>query len=814
MSTTAHTSHSTSIRGKSSTAAGSRASDTMSHEASVALPKFVQWVYETYQNQLRLSDLEGSRKFRNFIESADIKTFSLSGARRTQSFHVIKFGYPMRHAGYVTAAFTVRVFEPGSTSLQREAHYAYMYWPLQTGKASAANEPEYICLSPTFESRDGEYRHNFLWFKQFQEGYETNTSLLSRIEECILEAIADDEVGFDTLFYPNDDSKHRTAHKAAIAYADTSRLGLKSLVAILAVDALRAKMGTLQNHASSGYVQVMEVLYKKCQNALKGWSEADRALMSVFETGKPNQPHRTQCGQKLIPLTIRESLHINDINFSPWREIWISERVTDLIVNGIAPMFPIYNNWTYLDGIDQSIFENSAMRERFSRSLQAEKVAASLRQARELAGQDRATESDARMGQLDAHILESLEYAQDYIMLTNLAMCSTSEYVGMTLYSLPTTIRRSSAISPAFLRMFENPAMQAKYFFDLCYGAHVLHTRVGAIHGDLHVNNMTLYELSNQFKGTASDSGIDFTSRYKNPVIAYVVGGDNVTTRGEADTYIFPHDGWFACLIDFSRVIIGPGVRRVIAAKSGEAFTAGFYRSQITRALRILHYYIPSYVKQHQEKIKGFLLADFETLFRIMTAVDFLAIGRNYGALLQEVLTAHREPGDKTTLKVASDGIRLAKIIEEKALAHIISHLIDLVEDKAGRRRGIEVPFAGDTILPSVFDNYRYSAWASGAIPAHIEFTLANATLVDVYNGAAPFEYSGSDPAQFPPWARFDKLEQHLGGIKIAQVTADRGKRMFLESQDLNGYLAVLQEQVHQNLDNKPAAATSSWIVY
>ena len=65
---------------------------------SAGLP-FIRWVYETYHDQQRLSRLEGSKEFKRFITSADIETFPLSGARRIQSFHIVKFGYPMRRAG-------------------------------------------------------------------------------------------------------------------------------------------------------------------------------------------------------------------------------------------------------------------------------------------------------------------------------------------------------------------------------------------------------------------------------------------------------------------------------------------------------------------------------------------------------------------------------------------------------------------------------------------------------------------------------------------------------------------------------------------
>lgn len=771
---------------------------------------FVEWVYETYRDQLHLGDLEGSRKYRAFLDSMDISTFPLSGATRVQSFHIIKFGYPMRRAGYVTAAFAVRVFAPGSTTRQHEAYYAYAYWPRQAGAKRVSEEPEYICLSPTFESRDGEYRHRFIWFKQFWEGYEANASLLSKVEERLLELIREDEIGIDLIFFPGDESGQKAVRNAAVTYADGARLGLKALVAIMATEAPQIRNQTMQRHSTPEYVAVMEILHSKCRDLFGEVSVSDPRF-AVFVAGKAGQFTRTQCGQKLMPLTVRESIQVGDVHFAPWRETWVAQRATDLVVNGVAPMFPIYGNWAYLDGVDRSLFENRAMHHRYDQSLKAEGVAESLRQARVQAARAGA-DSDYRMGQLDAHIYESLEYAQDFVLLTDLAMCATSEYVGITMWSVPEIARRASHASPAYLRAYSEPAVQARYLFDLCYGAHALHSRLGVVHSDLHVNNMTLHELGNQYSSSIAEKNtVSYQPRFTNPVIAYALAGDEA---GEAATYVFPHDGWFATLIDFSRAILGPEARPMIAAESGEAFAAGYYRDQASRALRALHFYVPAYVEKHQEKIKGLLYTNYDALFRVMTAIDFLAIGRNYGALLEDIADRAGKPAPEEVrvLEVAPEGIKMAAEIERLALEHLIVHLTDLVEAPKGRGGSLP-PFAGNYIIPAVFDEYRYSAWAAGEAPAHVGFSLDKATLVDAYNGGAPLKYSGSDYERYPPWAKFDDLERHLGGLKIAQVTADRGTRPFLESRDLDGYLAVLQEQVRRDIDDKPLAATSSWIM-
>mgnify|MGYP006133368389 CR=1 FL=1 len=765
-------------------------------------PQFVQWVYETYRDQLRLPETEGSRKFHEFIESMDIETLPLSGTVRVMSFHIIRFGYPMRRAGYSTVAFSVRVMQPDATDptsgrtapRTHEALFAYAYWP----REQEGEEPEYICLSPTYESRDGEYRNRFLWFRQFFEGYEALDSLLSPLEQLVLELIRDGVVSINLYLYPGDGYG---AREGPISYIESTRLGVKALVASFALDHNRLRDGTMENHSSKQYSAVLHILYEYCAKCFSVWDLETYRRLSVFKTGKEYSHHRAQCGQKIIPLTIRESLQVNDINYAPWREVWVNQRATELVINGIAPMFPIYNNWTYLDGIDRSLFENKAMHERYDRSTKAGVVSKSLRKARDEIGDI----TDYRTGQLDAHIYDSIIYAQEHVLLTNLAMCSTSEYVGVAIRSIPDVVRRSEIVGPEYLRIFSNPAMQGRYLFDLCYGAHMLHTRVGAIHSDLHLNNMTMLPLGSQYITSLKGNTVSYTKDFTNPTIAYVAG-----PRGEADTYVFPHDGLFACLIDFSRAILGPAARPKIVVESGEAFASGFYRNQVSRALRVLHHYIPAFTQKNQEKIKGLLLAEPDIMFDVMTAVDFIAIGRNYGALLRATAEGEKGPGDERVIEVAPEGVALASRIEDIALEHLVLNLTELVGGV--EKRGVGP--AGNLVLPGAFDEFRYSSWAGepGDAKTARPYRLHDARLTDAYNATAPLEYSSTDYERFPPWAKFDELERHLGDIDIAQVTSNRGERPFLQSRDLSGYIEVLQEQVRKRAQDAPAAETSSWI--
>lgn len=762
--------------------------------------QFVRWIHETYFGQLGLADLEGGRKYRQFIESPDAKHHMVSGAFRVQAFHIIKYGYPMRRAGYDVAVFSVKA----GGDKDPPAFYAYAYWPLAEGAQGVSKDtagddapgaPEYVCYSPTFESRDGEYRHHFLWYPQFAEAMEKAAFLGEAVEEKLLAAIRDGKIEIDVRPYGEDTER-------VAAYCADSRIAIQLLTACVLNGPMR-KIGTYhQSHVLESYKKVVDKVFKLAGGVVPKITDEQMADWARLETGQPHA-NFTQCGQKLTPLTLREATHLGDINYAAWREVYVNNLATELVINGVSPCFPIFGNWSYVTGADRRLFEGRPMRERYDRGNQAVGALESLREARARI-KERAS-SDYRAGQLDAHIYESIVYALDFLVMSRFAMCSTSEFVGYTLRSVPTIIRRRRLVNPAYLRLFSCPIMTARYLFDLCYSTHALHTRVGAIHADLHMNNVTINPFAPRWDLFVGREPQERPTR--NPVIAFVAG-----PRGEADTYVFPHDGFFATVIDFSRAILGPTARERLVAEKGEAYAVAFYRNQVGRALRVIHHYVPSFATKHQEKLKGLLLSDPEIMFRVMTAVDFLSVGRDFVALFRHVAeTEGAAKGARNPIKLGG-GARLAERLERAALEHLVARLSDLVTGRA-RRDPAEYPHIGTVLLPVVFRDYRFSVWAQGR--GALKDTPAESTLVDVYSTESKTHYSSTDPANFPPWARLDVVEKNLDGkVKMIDVTADRGERPFLRAHDPDSLLDVLIERARHDVErhDHPADATSSWI--
>jgi hypothetical protein len=108
-------------------------------------------------------------------------------------------------------------------------------------------------------------------------------------------------------------------------------------------------------------------------------------------------------------------------------------------------------------------------------------------------------------------------------VLADEAVCVTNEYCGPTF-------RASLHIDSMREKTLE---FGSKYVFELLYALFCLHSRLGQFHGDFHCDNATIMQLV--------DSPAHSMSR-----ICYVIGEDK---------FIFPHDGSYGCVIDFSRTI-------------------------------------------------------------------------------------------------------------------------------------------------------------------------------------------------------------------------------------------------------------------
>ena len=729
--------------------------------------EFHNWYAAQYAKSINLAEVEGSSRFMRFVGGVPFADphidTNLSGrARVMEQFLTMKLRFPIGPEGY-----TCMVMSAGTP----RTNYAYAYW--RQG-ADLSEPPEYIAISPTFDSRDGEYRRRFIKGNTFLETCDEYAEQLAPFEEAAA------EIETAVAVYPGG------AHQMS-PLEHHPRLAVLALAAMLALDLADYASGQRMGHTSSAYAKLVSTINDLYPD-LKGIE-----LPIAFHDALHAATHENSvlCGQKLVPMTVRELIDPFDYGLAVWRELSITRLVSDLIINFISPGFALYNQWTYIEGTTPAVFENAAMAERYARGATAEEAIAAQRDARRYLKKAPQNYSTA---ELDARMYESLEYAQGHLLMSSTVLMHTMEDVGIPMQSVPTICRTVSATNLAVMTVpFGTLESTTQVLFELAYGAHCLHTKLGLAHTDLHSNNMTWYQWC--MHGPDHNAAV----ARMNPVTVFVAG-----PRGEADTFVIPACGASACIIDYSRAILGPMFRPRLEHKRSSQYATNFYRDQVNRVMRALHRHLPEYVAARQEALKAAVISNLEAVFPVLCAVDFIAIGQNMAAMLEGANGPM--PDAKRPFVVAPGSVELARKLEEVGRELLVRGLHGLA---AGIRT---VPaFPGLEALDRVF-----GAWKFGAITPE---RLRTMSPVDAYNHNNEVRWSESDYAKFPPWGQLDEIERHLGNWKMTDIF-DRGVEPFIEAVVHGSTAAAARVDIiaeamkarEERLDGAPVSTASSWI--
>jgi hypothetical protein len=753
-----------------------------------------EWYAAQYLSSVGLDAVEGGAKFKRFAATLPVVVGPegpiLTGGRsRMGNFLSLKLRYPLSAQGYSCLVLTAQT---GTT----EAHYAYVYWR----RGAKERSPEYICISPTFDSRDGEYRRRFIRYPIFGETYSRKAQELAPFEESILSLIAQGTLTVKATVYPED------AAAEVSERAHDTRLMITTFATALIIDLWEHEQGLLMVHTNLEYQSLVKHI-ATLQPTLVGLSRKAHSTppgLSLFLRGDVDQL-AVQCGQKLVPMFEREAMQPFDYNLAVWRELAVTKLVGDLVLNFISPSFALYNQWTYVEGADQGLFENPPMEERYVRGRAVERAARSLREARQAVDSEDDVSHNYHTGELSARIYESLEYAQSYLLISSVVLAHTMEDVGWSLRSLEAYARRAPTQWPAVLSSFADLDSAARLIFEPCYAAHCLHTKLGVAHTDIHGNNLTFYMwgLADQQRPVKGSDLPEYTPYYDSPVVLYVAG-----PRGEADSYLFPAAGNSCCLIDYSRCILGPGFRPRLDEGRAPQYAMHYYRDQVSRVMRTLHRYAPSIVEKNEAAIKAAVLANFEAVFPVLCAVDFVAIGRSIKSALTDAMASASEH-DVRPFTIAKTAVDLAAKLETAAFELFVVGLRDLAESAGSRQQMPPPAFPGASLLEKVFSQWSFQRWA-----LRDSAKLRKAQLVDSWNFQNKLRFAGDDYARWPPWARLDVIEKHLGEYRLGDLF-ERGVEPFLEALKPGARVEIIAERLRaesERLDGKPAATASSWL--
>ena len=744
-----------------------------------------EWYKDQYKKLVNIEPYDNLQNFPAY--PPDSNALTISGLERMESFIQMKYRYPISSDGYICSMFSITIDNV-------KVNYAYAYWRIST--LSEDSLPEYLCISPTFESRDGEYRNRFILYNVFDKTFELASKHLEKYERAVLELMESNVITLDCYNYP---STYSLEEKI-----DNQRLPVKTLTVALMLDLYKTKMGISMIHTKPEYIAILETIIDHYPE-LAIYDVYSRKLATALAANKTNT---LKCGQKIVPLYAREVMQFNDYNLSTWREVLVAQCVSDLVLNFITPSFPLFNNWMYVDKVDSSIFENAAMIQKYVRSAAVVPANEALKEVRhKLKDAASVGPPSYKIEELDAHVLENLHYSQSHLKLSQVALIQITEVTGVTLHSLGIFARRQENIDPSYTNAYSTADLSAKHIFEYVYAAHCMHVKLGVAHTDLHSGNLTLYRWgSPNIKKNVENKYTLIPYYDRIPSVLYLAG-----LNDETDAYVFPATGDCSGIIDFSRTILGPGFRHIIENEHTEQYATNFYRDQVNSVMRALHMYAPDFVEKNQEALKAATIADFETVFPVLCAIDFIAIGRTVGAVLKLDIEAENNPDKYTvrTFHVNKKAIELAESLELESrnffmagLNHIVHKIKGTLPSDHTKRLNV---FPGEILIKKIFKHWSHEKWSSRQ--------TEGSKLVDAYNFKNEVTYSGQDYSKFPPWAQIDKIIPHLGQYKIEEVV-QADPKVFFDALGVSSIGEILADRTRdeEGVEEGQVSTTGSWI--
>lgn len=837
--------------------------------------QFESWFIGQYENNLYDDGLKFPPSFKKFL--GKLRPKYASGAQRMNAFVATKYNYPLTKAGYVCSVFTcdfkdvshhekILYSQTQSNSLQQrlrqdvktdkkkeggqesngvenknvrneyETYYSYVYWPLDLKYVESrfggdANQgdfstfsikekimPEYLCISPTFSSRDGEYRGDgFITWNEFQHAYEEHSELLSRVEEVIIALVEEKIITLDVTVYPVQRKNE------ILTQIDEERLIIRIMAASLLIDGHNYAQNIMQVHTNSNYLKLVSMIYKNTilDEIVKSIDYFKYAGLLSFKVGKPNRSRRPRCGQKLIPMTLKEAIEFKNPRHKIWKEVDAQLASTDLVINFICPSFSIYNNWTFIDNDkDQGFYEGKYMREKYMESIRSTLTIDTLKNARKDIPKKIHKEGEEEMpinytyGQLSIKIYNAIEYGESLLIASKLSLCSLSEYVGYAFGSVPKLIRGLDFIELNIENMFSNIDLFARHMFDWMYACHCIHTKLGIIHGDLHLNNVTLFRSASVYKVDVDvdDKKIKVKPKFTNPTIAYILGD-----YGEHNCYLFECTGNYVCLIDFSRCMYGIQSLKRFEKERGQVFANGIFESQLDRMIKIIKLYAPKdFMDKHESKMKQYARNNPDNFFKLVSPIDFIMFSRYLReGLKEEVKHLGEKLGEFEVrhCQVSPEAVALVDNIYITALALFMKNLTiafaEPVTEVKTPSPGIKskepkksvVKFIGADLIKSVFGRWLYTNYT--------EEQRQKMDLLDVWNFNNPLKYSCRDYETWPDWAKAEKIRENLHGLKLTDIL-DRGPDIVQRSFQPDPFLEAVVERERLDSENIPDMMRSS----
>lgn len=497
-------------------------------------------------------------------------------------------------------------------------NYGYIYSVIDTKHNVFFINDIYICIGPNMVSTDGEYRSRFSLISLIKNIEHTFNELWTTVEEYLLK---DKNIKFDYSY-------HIPSHFDINILSElekniiSSRNSIKLFIIIWLTQCLLLSMNLhilntdklyYSNIINDRDMEFFETLKKKfsIDNIKKFYLYSNYYDTPVRQIDITKVISYPIIGQKIIPLS-NENKDINITRYT-WNELYISLLVSDLLINNICPGVNMTYDWFFINNVDKTIFNNSEV---------------------------------------------------NYVH-TKRSIVILTEYVGRTVDSLKNYGNNEKYIK-YIAPLFQDENLFNKYIFDILYSLCCLNLRLNVIHGDLHLNNITILRAYKKYIQNIKE----FEDKEYDSYTLYII--DN-------DVFYFKNMGIIGTIIDFSRSFI--------YKENCDKY------SKTMISDRIYLYYqqmFPKFIQDYGILLKQKLKTNLKDIYTIFTSVDLY--------ILSNKLKKSIEYYPKVKKNIA----KKINLMYETSYKFILNNMIDYLQDKIDINT---IPNVNKLIIYKLFNN-------------------------------------------------------------------------------------------------------------
>jgi hypothetical protein len=523
---------------------------------------------------------------------------------------------------------------------KKTLNYGFIYGTIKDNSVNNL----FTLLSLSSVSKDGEYKHNLLNFKYID--FLFKKSIIITIFEYLNNNYKNDEIHLNIDIYNLNKKNIKKTYKQKLK----NNILLLKLYTIVWIFELYNKhingdiLNIDENHfnilISPKDLLFFQEIYKN--NKL----EIDNIIPLITNY---NNSNKLEFGQKLLPFNYNQLKDYKHLIHFQWKELLANRIINNLIYNNISACFSLFVDWILITKSDKNLYNNNEIFKKINYSDQIKHILQLLYLAKSnLLKLNNVQDKNKLISKLEKKLHNLIELTQSNMLMSNVSLSFISEYSGVTLFNYLNLSLQNKQIINNIGNLMDDYDIFAKYIFEIIYSLYSLNLK-GIIHGDLHLNNITL-NLNNPFNDNKSVL-YDLNNIFNNDIIKYIKNYpylyetndeisspfkknsndlNNLNNSDEqhlnklSECFLFKHNGYFPCIIDYGRsFLLLKLIDEDIIEIEKTSVRQKYIKNETKRVINELNKIFPNYIKNNMHKLKFlFKNKNFNILFIYFTAYD------------------------------------------------------------------------------------------------------------------------------------------------------------------------------------------------